>query len=305
MNTIANHSSDRVHPSTSPGLANNIEPFVEEINNYYGLRDESFENFLKKMFKHAGVADEYISQYLNDETRPFFNMAFTSSSVDEHNNYELFEQMGDATIGKFIVWSSYEKFPQFRGKPEAVEIVARMKINLGSKDTLAKIAEDIGIWPFISASEDLRNRSAKKLLEDVFEAFIGVIEFVVYDYSDSNRSNPGLAYQIVYKLLCFLFEPYPLKIDYNVLVDAKNRLKGVFDQYKERLGTEAIYNTRRVLKGDQNVFFSQIYDKHKKLLGQATATVKKDAEKRAAEMAITTLQKMGFKKNVPLLYSTL
>jgi dsRNA-specific ribonuclease len=277
---------------------------VEESNIYYGLRDSSFDEFLLKMFKHAGVGEDSISKYVNDETRPFFNMAFTSSSVDENNNYELFEQMGDATIGKFIVWSSYEKFPQLRGKPEAVEIVARMKINLGSKDTLAKMAEDIGIWPFISASEDLRNRSAKKLLEDVFEAFIGVVEFVIHDYSDTNRSNPGVAYQLVYSLLYFLFEPYTLKIDYNILVDAKNRLKGVFDQYKDTLGSEAIYNTRRILKGDQNVFFSQVYDNHKKLLGQGTATVKKDAEKRAAETAITTLQKMGFKKTVPILYST-
>jgi dsRNA-specific ribonuclease len=69
--------------------------------------------------------------------------------------------MGDSTIGKFIVWSSYEKFPQLRGKSEAVEIVARMKINLGSKDNLYQIAENLGFWPFISASEELRLRAKK------------------------------------------------------------------------------------------------------------------------------------------------
>jgi dsRNA-specific ribonuclease len=88
-------------------------------------------------------------------------MAFTSSSADEQYNYEPFEQMGDSTIGKFIVWSSYEKFPQLRGKSEAVEIVARMKINLGSKDNLYQIAENLGFWPFISASEELRLRAKK------------------------------------------------------------------------------------------------------------------------------------------------
>jgi len=224
---------------------------------YYGPRDDSFKDFLIKIFKYTGANEAYLNKYINDQTIPFFNMAFTSSSADEQYNYEFFEQMGDVTIGKFIVWSSYEKFPQLRGKSEAVEIVARMKINLGSKDNLSQIAEDLGMWPFISSSEELRHRSKKKLLEDVFEALIGVIEFVIYDFTDSNRSQPGLAYQLTYALLLKLFEPYTLKIDYNTLVDSKNRLKGVFDQYKEQLGPEAVYKTERVLRNDKNIFISR------------------------------------------------
>jgi dsRNA-specific ribonuclease len=271
---------------------------------YYGPRDESFKNFLIKIFKYTGVNEAYLNKYINDQTILFFNMAFTSSSADEQNNYEFFEQMGDVTIGKFIVWSSYEKFPQLRGKSEAVEIVARMKINLGSKDNLSQIAEDLGMWIFISASEELRNRSKKKLLEDVFEALIGVIEFIVYDYSDPNRSQPGLAYQLTYALLLKLFEPYTLKIDYNTLVDSKNRLKGVFDQYKDQLGSEAVYNTERVSKNDKNIFITKVYDKHNNFLGEGAAALKKDAEKKASEMAILTLERKGFKKIIPSLYAS-
>jgi hypothetical protein len=84
----------------------------------------------------------------------------------------------------------------------------------------------------------------------VFEALIGVIEFVIYDYSTPNHSQPGLAYQLIYSILLKLFEPYTLKIDYNTLVDSKNRLKGVFDQYKDTLGSEAVYKTERVVKND-------------------------------------------------------
>ena len=234
---------------------------------------------------------------------PLFNLAFTSSSADEYHNYEYFEQMGDSTIGKFIVWSCYEKFPQLRGKSEAVEIVARMKINLGSKDNLSQIAENLNMWPFISASEELRYRSKKKLLEDVFEALIGVIEFIIHDYSDSNYSQPGLAYQLTYTLLLKLFEPYTLKIDYNILVDAKNRLKGIFDHYKEQLGPEAIYNTERVQKNDKYIYISKIYDKNNNFLGQGAAALKKDAEKKAAEIAISILEQKGYKKIIPNLYA--
>lgn len=269
---------------------------------YIGLRDKSFKDFLIKIFKYTGVNEAYLNKYVNDQTLPFFNMAFTSSSVDEVNNYEFFEQMGDVTIGKFIVWNSYEKFPQLKGKSEAVEIVARMKINLGSKDNLSQIAEDLGMWNFISASEELRYRSKKKLLEDVFEALIGVIEYIIYDFSEPNRSQPGIAYQLVYTLLSKLFEPYILQINYNILVDSKNRLKGVFDQYKDQLGPEAIYKTERVVKNDRNIFVSKIYDKNNNFLGEGAATLKKDAEKKASEMAIITLERKGYKKIVPSLY---
>jgi len=271
---------------------------------YYGPRDDSFKDFLSEIFKFSGVTEAYLNKYINDETIPFFNMAFTSSSADELHNYEPFEQMGDSTIGKFIVWSSYEKFPQLRGKSEAVEIIARMKIILGSKDNLSQIAEDLGMWNFISASEEFRYRSKKKLLEDVFEALIGTIEFIIYSFTSSNHNQPGLAYQLVYSLLLRLFEPYTLKIDYNTLVDPKNRLKGVFDQYKDQLGLEIIYKSERIMKHDKHFFITKVYDKHGNFLGEGAAALKKDSEKKASEMAILTLEKKGFKKTIPGLYST-
>ncbi len=274
---------------------------------YYGARDKAFQEFLIKIIKYTGIEEPLIKKYVNDETLPYFNRAFTSKSADEVNNYENFEQMGDATIGKFIVWNSYEKFPQIRENPSAVEIVARMKINLGSKDNLSTIAENLGLWPYITATEDERFRSKKKLLEDVFEALIGVIEYIFYDYSDPNYSQPGLAYQLVYSILSKLFEPYILKIDYS-LVDPKNRLKGVFDQYKEILGSEAIYKSTSFKTIDPNnkviyIFKTKVYDNKNNFLGEGTASNKKDSEKKAAEVAILTLEKKGYKKTVPSFYS--
>jgi len=271
---------------------------------YYGPRDNSFKEFLYNIIKYTGAQQNYLNMYINGETLPFYNMAFTSKTADEESNYETFEQMGDSTIGKFIVWSSYEKFPHLRGKSEAVEIIARMKINLGSKDTLSNIAESLGFWNFISASEDLRYRSKKMLLEDVFEAFIGVLEYIIHDFSDPNRSQPGIAYQLTYTLLLKLFEPHTLKIDYNILVDSKNRLKGVFDQYKEQLGADPIYKTERILKNDKNIFIARVYDVHNNFLGEGAASLKKEAEKKASEQAIIALERKGFKKIIPSLYTT-
>jgi dsRNA-specific ribonuclease len=271
-----------------------------ENNVYYGPRDDTFKNFLVEILENTGISEAYINKYINEETLPFFNMAFTSKSANPTQNYEPFEQMGDATIGKFIVWSSYQKFPQFRGKPEAVEIVARMKINLGSKNTLSQIAENLGMWDFITASEQKRYKDKKDLLEDVFEALIGVFEFIIHDYSDANYSQPGLAYEIVYTLLLKLFEPYTLKVDYDNLVDSKNRLKAIFDDYKEELGLQPEYKTTR--EDNSNLFVTRVLDIKQNVLGQGTAPIKKNAEKKAAEMAILTLAKKGYKKTIPSVY---
>lgn len=274
---------------------------LHSVEGYYGPRDQTFLKFLKLTLKKASD-DDFVDKYVNDDTMPLFHMAFTSSSVDEASNYETFEQMGDATIGKFIVWNSYEQFPQLRGKSDAVEIVARMKINMGSKESLSQIAEDLGMWPFISASEDLRHRSKKKLLEDVFEAFVGVTEFIILENSDPNRSQPGLAYSFMYRLLKTIFEPYLLTINYGVLVDPKNRLKGVFDQYREKLGMSAVYKTEDSFKNDKRIFLTKVYDAHNNFLGEGAASLKKESEKKASEMAIQTLERKGYKKTIPGLY---
>ena len=141
-------------------------------------------------------------------------------------------------------------------------------------------------------------------MEDVFEALIGVIEFIILDYTDSNRSQPGIAYQLTYALLSRLFEPYTLKIDYNTLVDPKNRLKGVFDQYKDQLGSEAVYKVERILKNERNIFVARVYDNKGNFLGEGTGALKKDAEKKASEKAIEALERKGFKKIIPSLYAT-
>lgn len=298
--------------SLSPEPENVIEGFernkqLEDLAGklYYGPRDNSFKEFILKVLKNSNLETKTIDKYVNTETLAYFNQAFTSSSINPEHNYENFEQMGDATIGKFIVWHFYtEKFSHLRGKPQAVEIIARMKINLGSKETLSQIAEKLGFWPFISASEELRYRSKKKLLEDTFESFIGVVEYLFYDFSDPNYAHPGLAYQLIYTLLSNLFEPYILPIDYNVLVDAKNRLKDVFDQFKDKLGPEAKYESTVATQNARKVHVVKIYDTRGVFLGESSAFIKKDAEKDAAEKAIKTLEAKGYKKTIPALYTS-
>lgn len=276
-------------------------PFDQSLSIRRGNRGKAFEKFIREIFKRTSITDQYVDLYVGNHIK-FFEMAFTSSSADPTDNYELFEQMGDATIGKYIVWDAYEKYPQFKGNPAAVEIVARMKIVFGSKTYLSRIAEELNMWQFASCSQNLAASNRTDLLEDMFEALIGAVEFVVKDKTNPERSYPGLAYGVVYELLSNLFEPYIMEINYDVLVDVKNRLQGVFDEHKLQIGPKPAYYTRQDDKKIHHTTVSLNFQGLKDVLGTGSAYVKKDSEKMAAEKAIEKLRSMKYKKTIPAIY---
>lgn len=276
-------------------------PFDPTVPIRRGRRGKAFEAFIREIFKRTSVTAEYVDLYVGSHIG-CFEMAFTSSSADPVDNYELFEQMGDVTIGKYIVWDAYEKYPQFRGNSDAVEIVARMKIVFGSKAYLHAIAESLNMWQFAECSQSLAMSNKQELLEDMFEALIGAVEFVVKDKTDHQRSYPGMAYQVVYELLSKLFEPYMMEINYEILVDVKNRLQGVFDEYKHQIGGKPVYTSYQDGNGIHRSTVSLNFRDMKDVLGEGAAKNKKESEKIAAEKAIEKLRSMKYVKTIPAIY---
>jgi len=272
---------------------------------HIGVRDQSFTDFIIYIFKIMKIDNAKITQYVENNL-PMFYMACTSKSADNVNNYEIFEQMGDATIYKFLVYNTYRKYPQLYFNTGSVEIVARMKINLGSRDTLSKIAEQLGMWKFISASVDQLQKEKEKLLEDVFEALIGVVETIIIHDTSNSVEQIGLAHTLTFQLLSVLFEPYELPIDYNVLVDSKNKLQGIFNHYKNDLGEKPHYSHEDTMRNNKKIHVIGVWyinkAGHKVILGNGSASSKSKAEKIAASEAIETLSNKGYSIQIPLLY---
>ncbi len=79
-----------------------------------------------------GMSDEYIPYLTTPESLNTYNTAFTSRGADDKNNYEMFEQLGDVSVNKFIVNYMYKRFPQLRN-PNGVDVVAKLKIKYASK----------------------------------------------------------------------------------------------------------------------------------------------------------------------------
>jgi dsRNA-specific ribonuclease len=300
-----------------------------ETQIYLGPRGDEFRSLIRGILNRGKLKPKYIDNILTEEGMKAYSNAFTASSADPINNYERFEQIGDVTANKFIVWYAYRRFPQL-DCTEGVKVVARLRINYGAKESFAPIAERLGFWDFISCAEDgldkgekYRSKHKKDLLEDTFEAFVGCTEYLL-----DKAYRPGVGYGIVYDILTDIFNELPMSLKFEDLFDAKTRLKETFDINSE-LG-DWVFIDKRVETGTEGYTLAESYlyrappgtqtkpfrkktgpgkrdfeeypQSGWKLIGQGTSSKKGDAQQKAATQAIETLKSAGFYREPPAIY---
>lgn len=288
---------------------------------YLGSRGADFKMCITHILKKGKFVKEIIDLLTDDQSMAVYSAAFTSDMVDEANNYQMMEQIGDLAIGKFIVSYSYKKFPQLKCA-EGVKIAARLKINYGSKEKLAGLAEQFGFWPFISAPNETRTFKQQDLLEDTFEAFIGATEMIL---DERKGDKVGIGYAHVYRILKNIFDNMEISLAYEDLFDAKTRLKEIFDYYETKGQPLGRLEYREIVIEDETENEEKRNEKNEKkksiaythislfmvngstktLLGKGENKQKIAAEKQAAEEGIKTLATKGIKKPVPFLYRKL
>ena len=284
----------------------------EEAVVYLGLRDQSFRDLIRGLLEKGKLKAKYIDLLTSDESMKVYGQAFTAASANPDENYEIFEQLGDVSANKFIVWYAYRRFPQLKC-PSGVKVVARLRINYGARQSFSDIGERLGFWPYISASEDDRLRKKKDKLEDCVESFIGCTEYLL-----DNAFRPGVGYAIVYDILSNIFDEIQMSLRYEDLYDAKTRLKELFDLYKTQLGSWIFVDNR-----DDKLAISQVYmipanSRNKqvikrkigdniieeapsdwKLMGEGKAAKNGDAQQKAADAGLKLLNENGWVKEIP------
>ena len=257
---------------------------------YIGPRDNGFKQLVINLLKRGNISDERISKMMTQKNWEMYSQAFTSTSADPDVNYEMYEQLGDVTANKFIVWYMYRRFPQLR-HPLGVKVVARLRINYGARQSFSQIGDKLGFWNYISASEEDRGRKKKDLLEDCVESFIGVTEMMIDD-----MSRPGVGHAVIYDILKSVFDEIEISLKYEDLYDSKTRLKELFDYHKTTLGKLKYRNERDLETG---FFTAYAYIENEGDIGHGMATKLKDAEQKAAEKGIQNLKRRNIIKPIP------
>jgi dsRNA-specific ribonuclease len=261
---------------------------------YFGERGILFKDFLKNILKKTGVGKELIDILTEDSSMLIYNNAFTSDSVDMDNNYQILEQIGDLTGNKFISNYMYERFPVL-DRTEAVQVVARLRINYGAKESFSEFARSLGFFDFITATNELRKSNMKDLLEDVFEAFLGATERIL-----DRRKRVGVGYAVVYDILATIFDNIEISLRYEDMYDPKTRLKELLEKDKKLYGKEQYRNDRKGNLVHSEVI--RIINGAEKVIGVGVASLQTAAEEKAAQMALDNLAKQGISKPLPNIF---
>lgn len=264
---------------------------------YTAPRDNNFKNFLSKLLERADIKPKF-RKFLIDKYLYNFCCAFTTAAYDSENNLEVYEQKGDLSTNKFIVDYMGVRFPQLKNV-KGVKVIARLRINYGSKQNLYEIAEKLGYWEYISCSMKERNNNMKHVMEDVFEAFVGALEDVI-----NTEYKIGVGWAIIWKFLKNIFDGFSISLKYEDLYDAKTRLKEIFDQYKT-LGKLVYKDTVTTSGHKESRIFIQGNDKSTVFIGHGVANIKPDAQQAAARKAIIYMNSKGYTNKVDDFYENI
>ena len=272
----------------------------DEIDVYTAPRGEEFKSFILQILSLGDIKDIYKNFLVNETNLNLFSNAFTAKSAHLTNNFEVYEQLGDLCVNKFIVFYMYKRFPKLNCS-EGVKVVARLRINYGARNSFFNFANNLGFWKFISASTDDRNRRMKPLMEDVFEAFFGCVESIIDSHFINNEY--GLGYRICCKILKNIFDQIPISLKYEDLYDAKTRLKELFDHYPNEDIGNLVYKEHKTenMITISNVF--RLIGTKQQLIGTGSASLKADAQQKAAAQALLSLERINYIKPPPEIYS--
>jgi dsRNA-specific ribonuclease len=278
-------------------------------------RGPAFKKFVISLLVVYGGMTAEEAKILTKKAISFYDMAFTHSSVNPTENYEIWEGIGDsvanAGIVDIVARRMMTKFPELRS-PVGLKILCRLKINLISKESYYTLGMRMGLLEYISSDAEIRSKLVKGLVEDVFEAFIGVTSIVA-----DSTFGLGKGREVCYTVIKTLLEPLEIPISYDDLFDAKTRLKELFDRHAKELGTIR-YVCRRIEIGEvpkdlltdnnrqwESLHYSEVYrckGGSSYLLGRGVEKLKIHAQMNASEQALVLLKEEGFVKELSSIY---
>lgn len=218
------------------------------------------------LLKKAGIKANDLSLY---------EKAFTHASYFHENNgspgdYDRLEFIGDGVLDLVIASLIYKAFPEKASGP-----LSKMRSSLVRGPALSKYASELGFADYIKISKgELRNSDNKiqdRILEDVFEAFIGAY------YLDNG-------FEKVYRLIENIFHDDIANYNESNLFDYKSKLQEVVQS--DLKGQQVFYEVLIEEGSPQDKHFEIAAKIDGVVLGIGSGSSKKRAEQEAARNAL-------------------
>ena len=276
----------------------------------------NFRNFIRSLLDKAIISKEKQDILTDHSGMIEFTNAFTHKEIDPINNYEYHEILGDVVANLAIVTHYHKRFSYLfkkggSGVMGPVGIMARLKMTGISKKTYSQFSDKLGLWDYIrvpsSEEQEKQKRdyfiSKRKVLEDVFEAFIGCLcKLIDERLSKINIDGQifelnGIGFSRAYDLMEPLMKEINIEISEENIYDEKSKLNneiGKIHWVKLNYISEDRFENDEKLKEDKSQLPTRfktyiiIQDKNTNNIiytsGIGYGINKKDSEQKAAKM---------------------
>jgi ribonuclease-3 len=207
-------------------------------------------------------------------------------------SYERLEFLGDAILGMVVARYLYERFPD-----QAEGFLSNVRTKIVNGRMLGHLAEKIGFPPFAIISKQIeesesQGRSNFKIMEDIFEAFIGAIYMDFNDVliTDSSKMSmpplSGVGYYMAERWIVSIIETH---LDFAELICHKTNFKDMlmrFMQHTFQMAPRFYEISVDMNKPVHKRFRYCVKDRNGVVLGIDYGSSKKDAENNAAKAAL-------------------
>ena len=199
--------------------------------------------------------------------------ALTHKSYKKPYNNERLEFLGDAVLDLIVGEYLFKKFPK-----EDEGLLSKIRASLVNEKGFTKLAESIDLGESLlisSAEENNDGRTKPSLLSNAFEAIIGAI------YLESGLETTA-------EIAITLIEGNYESIDLNSLSkDFKTTLQ---ELTQADFGETPTYKLVKAFGPDHKKEFEIAVELQHKIIASAIGRSKKEAQQRAAEIALKTLK---------------
>jgi ribonuclease-3 len=198
-------------------------------------------------------------------------------------SYERLEFLGDAILNLIVANYLYMRFPE-----QNEGFLSKIRTRIVNGKMLGSLAEKIGFNKFAIISkqvEDANGRNNYKIMEDIFEAFIGAM------MTDLGSKSETEGFSICNTFIINLIES---KIDITELILNDDNYKDQLMRYyqKEFNGKFPKYEQKTIIMStnDNGIvnrkFHMFVRDTNNNIIGEGIAKSKKEAEQKAAKAAL-------------------
>lgn len=253
-----------------------------------GLNDINYKNI--NLYRVAFVHKSYCTMKNTD---------FDKSNIKCPNDclplqdisYERLEFLGDSLLGMIVASYLYDRFPD-----QNEGFLSKIRTKIVNGKMLGYLSDKIGFPKFAIISkqvEDANGRINYKIMEDIFEAFIGAL-YLDFQTSEDTVKMPsninimpmsGAGYYIVESWIIYIIENY---IDFSELIIVKNNYKDMLVSHMQHyLQDMPQFKELNVVTRDNfKIFTYCVKDRNGAIISTSTGKNKKDAENNAALEAL-------------------